>query len=105
MQKYSVRILRPAWEELFQIELWYLLKFDADTAVKVSTSILTAVERLKDHPDTGVLTPDEELNTAGYRMVICKYHGAIYKKTGRYVFVYHIFDMRREYTRLFGDLR
>ena len=105
MQKYSVRVLRPAWEDLSQIEVWYLLKFDADTAVKVSTSILNAIERLGTHPDIGVLTSDEDLNAAGYRMVICRYHGAVYKKTGQNVYVYHVFDMRRDYTRLFGDLR
>ena len=31
-----------------RIEVWYLLKFDADTAVKVSMSILAAMESLGD---------------------------------------------------------
>ena len=105
MKKYSVRILHAAWEELAQIEVWYLLKFYTDTALKVSSSILSTIERLELFPDSGVLTPDDDLNKAGYRMVICKYHGAVYKSVGNRVYIYHIFDMQRDYSGLFADLR
>ena len=75
----KINILPAAWEDLKQIEDYYLMEFDAQTALKVSNHILDCIERLEEHPDSGSLTPDEWLNQQGYRMVICKLHVAIYR--------------------------
>ncbi len=99
--QYRVEILPTAWEDLKQIEDYYIIQFDVDTALKVSDSILNAVERLEIFPDSGSLTPDEWLNQMGYRMVICEKHVAIYRKIGEVVYVYHIADTQTEYTKLF----
>ena len=99
--KYKVEILPSAWEDLKRIEDYYVLQFDAQTAIKVSTHILDVIERLEDFPDSGSLTPDNWLNEQGYRMVICKKHIAIYRVVKETVFVYHIADTRTEYTKLF----
>jgi toxin ParE1/3/4 len=99
--KYNVEILPTAWEDLKRIEDWYLVKFDVDTALKVSNHILDAIERLEDFPDTGSLTPDDWLNQQGYRMVICDKQVAIYKQIDDKIFIYHIADTRTDYTRLF----
>lgn len=98
---YKVEILPGAWEDLKQIEDWYLVQFGVETALKMSSHILDAVERLETFPDSGSRTPDEWLNQQGYRMVICGKHVIIYRKIDRDVFVYHIADTRTEYTRLF----
>ena len=98
---YRVEILPTAWEDLKQIEDYYLIQFDVDTALKVSDYILNAVERLELFPESGSLTPDNWLNKMGYRMIICEKHVAIYKKIGEVVYVYHIADTQTEYTRLF----
>ena len=98
---YRVEILPTAWEDLKQIEDYYLIQFDVDTALKVSDNILNAVERLELFPESGSLTPDKWLNEMGYRMVICEKHVAIYKKIGEVVYVYHIADTQTEYTKLF----
>lgn len=98
---YRVEILPTAWEDLKQIEDYYLIQFDVDTALKVSDNILNAVERLELFPESGSLTPDNWLNEMGYRMVICEKHVAIYKKIGEVVYVYHIADTQTEYTKLF----
>jgi toxin ParE1/3/4 len=99
--KYNVEILPTAWEDLKRIEDWYLVKFDVDTALKVSNHILDVIERLEDFPDTGSLTPDDWLNQQGYRMVICDKQVAIYKQIDDKIFIYHIADTRTDYTRLF----
>jgi toxin ParE1/3/4 len=99
--KYNVEILPTAWEDLKRIEDWYLVKFDVDTALKVSNHILDAIERLEDFPDTGSLTPDDWLNQQGYRMVICDKQVAIYRQIEDKIFIYHIADTRTDYTRLF----
>lgn len=98
---YKVEILPAAWEDLKQIEDWYLVQFGVESALKVIDRILDAIERLEMFPDLGSFTPDEWLNHQGYRMLICGKHVAIYKKTGESVYIYHIADTRTEYTRLF----
>lgn len=99
--KYKVEILPSAWEDLKQIEDYYLVEFDEGTALKVSNSILDAIERLEDFPDSGSRTPDNWLNEQGYHMVICKKHVAIYKVIDTSVFIYHIANTQTEYTKLF----
>ena len=76
---FKVEILPTAWEDLKRIEDWYLIRFDIETALKVSDHILDAIERLEKFPDSGSLTPDKWLNDMGYRMVICEKHVAIYR--------------------------
>ena len=98
---YRVEILPTAWEALKQIEDYYLIQFDVDTALKVSDNILNAVERLELFPELGSLTTDNWLNEMGYRMLICEKHVAIYKKIGEVVYVYHIADTQTDYTKLF----
>lgn len=98
---YKVEILPTAWEDLKQIEDWYAVQFDAESALKVSNHILDIIERLAQFPDSGSLTPDEWLNQQGYRMIICKKHVAIYRKIGEVVYIYHIADTQTQYTKLF----
>ena len=97
----KVNILPAAWENLKQIGDYYLMEFDAQTAIKVSDHILDCIERLEDHPDSGSLTPDEWLNQQDYRMIICKQHVAIYRSVQNEIFIDHIADTRTDYTKLF----
>lgn len=98
---YNVEILPSAWEDLKSIEDSYAIQFDVDTAIKVSDSILDAIERLESFPDSGSMTPDPWLNEQGYRMIICKKHVAIYRKISETIFIYHIADTQTQYNRLF----
>ena len=97
----KVEILPTAWEDLKAIEDWYLLNFDADTALKVVDSILNSIERLEKFTDSGSMTPDTWLNERGYRMVICERHVSIYRQIEDIIYIYHIADTRTEYIRLF----
>jgi toxin ParE1/3/4 len=97
----KVEILPSAWEDLKAIEDYYLIRFDVNTALKVSNHILDVIERLEEFPESGSLTPDNWLNEEGYRMVICKKHVAIYRQMGDVVYIYHIADTQTEYTKLF----
>ena len=98
---FRIEILPTAWEDLKRIEDWYAVQFGVESALKVSDSILDAIERLEMYPNSGSLTPDSWLNQQGYRMVICHKHVAIYKQVGEVVYVYHIADTQTEYTKLF----
>lgn len=97
----KVRILPTAWEDLKQIEDWYYMQFNLETALKVTDNILNHIERLESFPNSGSLTPDEWLNEMGYRMVICEKHVAIYRIIQETIYIYHIADTRTEYTKLF----
>lgn len=98
---YNVEILPSAWEDLKSIEDYYAIQFDVDIAIKVSDSILDAIERLESFPDSGSMTPDPWLNEQGFRMIICKKHVAIYRKISETIFIYHIADTQTQYNRLF----
>ena len=96
-----VEILPTAWEDLKAIEDWYLMNFDADTALKVVENVLNSIERLEEFPDSGSMTPDSWLNERGYRMVICERHVSIYRQIEEIIYIYHIADKKTEYTKLF----
>ena len=98
---YKVEILPAAWNDLKSIEDYYTLEFDIETAINVSDSILDKIEKLESFPDIGNDTPDPWLNKRGYRMLICEKHVAIYKAIDTSIFIYHIFDTRQNYTKLF----
>lgn len=98
---YKVKILPTAWEDLKQIEDWYYMQFNLETALTVSDNILNHIERLENFPYSGSLTPDDWLNEIGYRMVICKKHVAIYRIIQETIYIYHIADTQTEYTKLF----
>ena len=56
---FKVEILPTAWEDLKRIEDWYLIRFNIETALKVSENKLEAIERLEKITDSGSLTPDK----------------------------------------------
>lgn len=98
---YNIHILPTAWEDLKEIQDYYFLAFDAKTADKVTNNILNSIKILEQFPDSGSRTPDEFLNEQGYRMVICKKQVAIYKHIDNDIYIYHIADTRKDYTKLF----
>lgn len=99
---FKVEMLPTVWEDLKNIEDWYLIRFGVESAEKVSNHILDVIERLEQFPDSGSYTPDSWLNEMGYRMVICgRNYVAIYKRIGKKVYVYHIADTQTDYTSLF----
>lgn len=101
-EKYKVKILPTAWEDLKSIEDYYLLQFGVESAMKVTEQILDSIERLESFPESGSLTPDKWLNRKGYRMVISGRYVSVYRVIGEMVYVYHIADTQTEYTKLFS---
>lgn len=99
--KYKIEILPTAWEDLKMIEDYHLINFGIEVALKVSDNILNTIQRLEDFPDSGSMTPDKWLNEQGYRMVICEKQVAIYRVVKQSVYIYHIADVRKNYTKLF----
>ncbi len=99
--KYKIKILPTAWNDLKSIEDYYSLEFDVTTALRVTDSILNRIENLETFPDIGNDTPDSWLNKRDYKMLICEQHVAIYRKIDKSIYIYHIFDTRQDYPKLF----
>ena len=99
--KYKIEILPSAWEDLKQIEDYYVIQFDTETAIRATNHILDTIERLETFSNSGSMLPDDWLNGQGYRMVICKKHVAIYRLIEDTVYIYHIANTQTEYTKLF----
>ncbi len=99
--QYKLEILPSAFKDLENIQDWYVWKFGNQTAEKVIDHILGAVENLIAFPNLGTITPDKELNEQGYRMLIIEKHVVIYKIVGNIIYIYCIFDGRRDYPSLF----
>lgn len=97
----QIKILPSAWEDLKKIEDYYVVEFDAVTAIKVCNSILNALEKLEKFPESGSSTPDLWLNSMGYRMVIIQKFVAIYRHIDDSIFIYHIANTQTDYTKLF----
>ncbi|MCD8027077.1 MAG: type II toxin-antitoxin system RelE/ParE family toxin [Erysipelotrichaceae bacterium] len=100
----KVEILPVVWEDLKSIEDYCLLNFGSNTASKVYNQILESIENLEAYPDMGSATPDKWLNEQGYKMfIVSKKCIAIYRHIKDTVYIYHIFDTRRNYTKVFYE--
>ena len=99
--EYRLEFLPSAYKDLENIQDWYAWKFGNQTAEKVIDNILDAIENLTEFPNLGTITPDKELNEQGYRMLIIEKHVAIYKIVINVIYLYCIFDGRRDYPNLF----
>jgi len=97
----KIIFLPSALEELKEIEDYYNLEFGKKTTEKVLKNILKTIDRLRDFPNSGSLTYDNALNEQGYRMVISKKYIAIYKYIFDTVYIYHIANQKRDYSKLF----
>lgn len=99
--EYKAGILPAAWEDLKQIEDYYLLEFGEDSALKVTSQILDAIELLEKFPDTSSRLPDDWLNDQGYKMIVSGGFVIIHKIIDFNIFIYHVANTQTEYTKLF----
>jgi len=98
--KNSISYRPEALSDLLGIRDWYRLKTNDEIAISVIQNIVESIKKLELFPNLGALTPDPFLNENGFRMLIIKRHVAIYKLIDNTVHVYHIFDSRRDYTKI-----
>jgi len=100
MAKFGVEILTSAWNELNEIATYYLQLIGPSSAKKITDKILDALQRLEEFPLSCAYVPDEELKSAGYRMLICDNYVCIYKLIDDVVYVYHIANGKTDYSKL-----
>ncbi len=100
-QTFSVELLEPAQYELEEIGRIYLSLVGDASARKITDMILHALEQLSHFPFSGPAMFDSELKAAGYRYLVMDKYIAIYRVIGNTVVIYHIFDGRSDYPKLF----
>ena len=100
-KSYELKILPEAIDDIYDIELWYTLNFSKETGEKVRKSILNTIETLQDFPNLGTTTPDEVLNSMGYRQILSRNHVIIYAIQDFTIFIYHVANTRVDYPNVF----
>ncbi len=98
---FHVELLEPAQYDLEEIGRLYLSLAGPDSARKITDSIFDALEQLQRFPLSGPSLPDAELRSAGYRYLVVKKYIVVYRVIGYTIVVYHIFDGRSDYPKLF----
>ncbi len=101
MTEYTVRILQSAWDDLAMIAEYYKIKFDIDSAKKVTDQILDDTDGLSDYPERCSYINDDYLRDRGYRKLILGKFIIIFRIIEETVFVYHIAHMNTDYPKLF----
>lgn len=104
MPKYKLAILTPAQRELEEIADIHFQLVGADSAIKITDTILDALEKLQTFPLMGVLSRDKELQQKDFRILIVGKYLCIYKVIQKTIYVYHIVYGATDYPKLFKSL-
>lgn len=99
--RYEVRLLEPAQTELEEIARLYMSLAGPESARGITERILDALEKLALFPLSGPAMHDPDLREQGYRFTVAGKFVAVYRLIGETVYVYHIFDGRTNYPKLF----
>lgn len=97
-------ILPDAQFELEAIALTHMELVGPSSARKITDCIYTALERLCVHPRMGRRLEMSQLDSLGYRKLICGNYLCFYSQMETTTYVYHIVDGRTDYPRLFSHL-
>ncbi|MDD3174493.1 MAG: type II toxin-antitoxin system RelE/ParE family toxin [Herbinix sp.] len=101
--KYKILRTDKAEEQLREI-IFYIAadSGDIDTALGYLDKIETAINRLREFPESGSVPRYTILKKQGYRVVIVERHLIFYKinEADKLVIIYSIVDGRREYRNL-----
>lgn len=101
MDKFTVELLNPAWNDLDAISDFHLHEVGPVSAKKIIDKILDSLERLEIFPLSCPLAPYKELSDKGYRMLVCGKYICIYEIIGNIVYIHHIVAGASNYPALF----
>ena len=100
MQKLNVKLTLSAYDELDRITD-YLLDRNAAAAERIYQEIMTSIKKLGAFAQLGTLHEDAELRLADYRKLIVDDYIVIYRVFEESVMVYHVFNFRQDYGKIF----
>jgi len=103
MEKYDVRFLQEAMEDLEEIVL-YIAQDSRQAALRMHEKIIEKASDLTTFPKRGRLVPDKRMAAAGYRMLGIKPYVVFYRIVDRDVFIYRVLHGARNYPLLYEKM-
>ena len=103
-EKYKLKILTPAREEIRVIARLYTELVGANSTRKITAPLRKSIEHLRDHPYLGVTLEERDLSQLGYRKLVSGNYLCFYRLIEDTIFIYHIADGRTDYKQLFRNL-
>jgi plasmid stabilization system protein ParE len=98
-------LLEDARQDLLEIASFHLDLGSPQGAEKITRRILDALDLLKTSPGMGLKLRDPELAGQGFRMLITGNYLSVYRRLEDAVYVYRIIDGRRDYPRIFEEMK
>lgn len=99
MPKAKVVLLADARLQLRSIAAVYKAQAGAKYAKRITDRILTALRRLEDFPQMGIIPRSELLQKAGYRVLIADEYLCFYRIEGSVVYVTQILHGSVDYVK------
>ena len=103
MEKYEIRFLQEALDDLEEIVL-YLARNSRATALRVHDETIEKADELSVFPKRGRLVPDAKMSKAGYRMLLVKPYIAFYRAIGGNVFICRVIRGATNYPLLYDKM-
>jgi toxin ParE1/3/4 len=101
MQRFKIKFLKPALNDIEQIADYHLMMVGHKSAEKITDSILDKINLLEEHPFVGSEHPDSFLQKQGYRKLICGDYVCVYKLVNDIVYIYRVVHGATDYPKLF----
>ncbi len=99
--KLDLIYLSPAAEDFEEIVKYHLLQAGLPSARKITVTMESTINKLRDYPLMGQTHPDRLLAHQGYRkLVLTGTYVAIYKIIGNTVYIYRIVNGKTTYPSL-----
>ena len=102
MPKFNVELLPAAYADLDEI-FDYILTDNPKAAIRMLDSIMQALYRLEDFPNSGSPLLHRSLNKFNFRMIIVDPYIAFYRFIDDIVYVYRVLHGARNYPHLLKD--
>jgi plasmid stabilization system protein ParE len=99
LKVHRVRVLQRAERDLVEIRS-YLNREAPDSAGRVVTELLDAIESLARWPERGARPRDEHLHRRGFRFLVRQTYLIFFKLSGHSVWVYRVLHRSRAWSRL-----
>ncbi len=104
MEKYNVRFLQAAIEDLEKIVI-YIAANNKDAAIKWHDNLIEKSNRLALFPKMGIKIADKKISPLEFRMLPIKNYILFYRvfEEKEEVIILRVLDAKRDYPRIFKD--
>lgn len=97
------------WEDdaekmLFQLINWYKINGQINSAEKFRSNVISALQRISDHPQIGAMFSQlRDLKYTYRSLVIHKHNRIVYRVNEDTIYISYIWDCRRDFENIFTE--